>query len=96
MPSTPQAQEEGDRDRRRRYSVRPENRLDATSDVRGRQWGMLPTMFEVGCDLLRLAGLALAARGFEFLGENLLRIGMEMVEGDAGGIEPARRSASPN
>ena len=75
---------------------RPENRLDATSAVRGRQWGMLPTMFEVGCDLLRLAGLALAARGFEFLGENLLRIGMEMVEGDAGGIEPARRTASPN
>jgi hypothetical protein len=53
---------------------------------------MLPTMFEVGCDLLRLAGLALAARGFEPLGENLLRIGMEMVEGDAEGIEPARRT----
>ena len=40
-------------------------------------------MFDVGCDLLRLAGLALAARGFEPLGENLLRIGMELVEGDA-------------
>jgi len=53
-------------------------------------------MFEVGCDLLRMAGLALAARGFESLGENLLRIGMEMVEGDPGDIEPARRPASPN
>ncbi len=72
------------------------DRPNATSAVRGRQWGMLPSMFEVGCDLLRLAGLALAARGFEPLGENLLRIGMEMVEGDAGGIEPARRPTSPN
>ncbi|MGO9290740.1 MAG: hypothetical protein ACLP66_14840 [Polyangia bacterium] len=53
-------------------------------------------MFEVGCDLLRLAGLALAARGFEPLGENLLRIGIELVEGEAGDIEPARRPASPN
>jgi hypothetical protein len=80
----------------RSSSVRPENRLDATSAVRCRQWGMLPSMFDVGCDLLRLAGLALAARGFEPLGENLLRIGMEMVEGNAGDIEPARRPASPN
>jgi len=74
----------------------PTNRPDATAAVRGRQWGMLPSMFEVGCDLLRMAGLALAARGFESLGENLLRIGMEMVEGDPGDIEPARRPASPN
>ena len=42
---------------------------------------MLPSMFDVGCDLLRLAGLALAARGFEPLGKNLLRIGIELVEG---------------
>ena len=53
-------------------------------------------MFDVGCDLLRMAGLALAARGFETVGENLLRIGIELVEGDAGGIEPARQPASPN
>jgi hypothetical protein len=29
---------------------------------------MLPSMFDVGCDLLRMAGLALAARGFERMG----------------------------
>ena len=40
-------------------------------------------MFDVGCDLLRLAGLALAARGFEPLGERLLRIGIELVQGEA-------------
>ena len=45
-------------------------------------------MFDVGCDLLRMASLALAARGFEPLGENLLRLGMEMVEGEAKDIEP--------
>jgi hypothetical protein len=43
-------------------------------------------MFDVGCDLLRTAGLALAARGFEAMGENLLRIGIELVEGEAGPI----------
>jgi hypothetical protein len=57
---------------------------------------MLPSMFDVGCDLLRMAGLALAARGFEAMGENLLRIGMELVDGEAGDIEPVRRPASPN
>lgn len=53
-------------------------------------------MFDVGCDLLRMAGLALAARGFEAMGENLLRIGMELVEGEAGDIEPVRWPTSPN
>jgi hypothetical protein len=43
-----------------------------------------------------MAGLALAARGFEAMGENLLRIGMELVDGEAGDIEPVRRPASPN
>jgi hypothetical protein len=57
---------------------------------------MLPSMFDVGCDLLQMASLALAARGFESLGENLLRIGIELVEGEAGDIEPVRRPASPN
>jgi hypothetical protein len=57
---------------------------------------MLPSMFDVGCDLLRMAGLALAAQGFEAMGENLLRVGMELVEGEAGDIEPVRRPASPN
>ena len=67
------------------------NRLNATSVVLGRQWGMLPSMFEVGCDLLRLASLALAARDFAPLGENLLRIGIELVEGEAGAaLEPSR------
>ena len=43
----------------------------------------LPSMFEVGCDLLQMAGLALASRGFEPLGERLLRIGIELVQGEA-------------
>jgi len=51
-------------------------------------------MFDVGCDLLRLAGLALAARGFEPLGKNLLRIGIELVEGEAGNIEPSSSAVS--
>ena len=52
---------------------------------------MLPSMFDVSCDLLRMAGLALAARGFEPMGENLLRIGIELVEGEAGAVlEPSR------
>ena len=57
---------------------------------------MLPSMFDVGCDLLRMAGLALAARGFEAMGENLLRVGMALVEGEAGDIEPVRWQTSPN
>jgi len=38
-----------------------------------------------------LASLALAARDFAPLGENLLRIGIELVEGEAGAaLEPSR------
>ena len=44
---------------------------------------MMPSMFEVGCDLLRAASFALAARGYEQMGENLLRTGMELIEGAA-------------
>jgi hypothetical protein len=44
---------------------------------------MLPSMFDVGCDLLRMASLALAARRFEPLGENLLRLAIGLVEGEA-------------
>jgi hypothetical protein len=44
---------------------------------------MLPSMFDVGCDLLRMASLALAARGFEPLGKNLLRLAIELVKGEA-------------
>ena len=47
-------------------------------------------MFDVGCDLLRMASLALAARGFEPLGENLLRLGVELMEDAAWDIEPRR------
>ena len=50
---------------------------------------MLPTMFDVGYDLLRMASLALAAQDFEIVGQNLLRIGIELVEGDVRDIEPA-------
>jgi hypothetical protein len=42
---------------------------------------MLVSMHEVGCDLLRIASLALAARGFEALGQNFLHLGMELVDG---------------
>jgi hypothetical protein len=49
---------------------------------------MLPTMFDVGYDLLRMASLALAAQDFETVGQNLLRIGIELVEGDVRDIEP--------
>jgi hypothetical protein len=48
----------------------------------------------------RVDSLALAAgagvRGFEDLDESLLIIGMELVEDDAGDINPVRRPASPN
>ena len=47
-------------------------------------------------DLLRMAGLALAARGFEAMGEDLLRIGIELVEGDVRDIETAPWPPSPN
>lgn len=46
-------------------------------------------MFDVGSDFLRMASLALAARVFEAMGQNLLRIGIELVEGDVRDIEPA-------
>jgi len=39
-------------------------------------------MLDVGSDLLRIASLALAAHDFEAMGQNLLRIGIELVEGD--------------
>jgi hypothetical protein len=48
---------------------------------------MMPTMFEVGCDLLRVASFALAAHGYQEMGENLLRTGMELIEGAAEDIE---------
>jgi len=51
---------------------------------------MFPSMFETGSDLLRVASLALAAKGFEPLGERLLRLGKELVEGSAKDIESAR------
>jgi hypothetical protein len=57
---------------------------------------MLPSMFDVGCDLLRMAGLALAARGFEPLGKNLLCLGVELMEDAAWDIEPTRWPTSPN
>jgi hypothetical protein len=53
-------------------------------------------MFAVGCDLLRMASLALVAQGFERMGENLMRVGMELVEGDVTDIEPTRWPATPN
>jgi len=57
---------------------------------------MLFSMFDVGCDLLRLASLALAAHGFKAMGENLLRLGIDLVEGDATDFEATRRSAALN
>lgn len=53
-------------------------------------------MSDVGCDLLRLASMALPAQGFETMGQNLQRIGIELVEGDVRDIEPARWPSSPN
>jgi hypothetical protein len=44
-------------------------------------------MYEVGSDLLRVASLALVANGYEEMGENLLRTGMELIEGHAKDIE---------
>jgi hypothetical protein len=44
-------------------------------------------MFEVGSDLLRVASFALAAHGYEEMGENLLRTGLELIDGAAGEVE---------
>ena len=44
---------------------------------------MMPTMSEVGSDLLRVASFALVARGYEQLGNRLLSTGMELLEGAA-------------
>jgi len=49
---------------------------------------MMPSMYEVGSDLLRVASLALVAHGYEEMGENLLRTGMELIEGAANESEP--------
>ncbi len=46
---------------------------------------MLFTMLDVGCDLLRMASLALVARCAEAMGQNLLLLGIELVEGNARG-----------
>lgn len=42
---------------------------------------MMPGMYETGSDLLRAASFALAAEGYVDIGENLLRMGMELLEG---------------
>jgi hypothetical protein len=49
--------------------------------------GMMPSMYEVGTDLLRVASFALVAHGYEEMGENLLRTGLELIEGAAGEVE---------
>jgi len=50
---------------------------------------MLPAMFDVGSDQLRMARRPLAALDFEIKGQNFLRIGIELAEGDVRDIEPA-------
>jgi hypothetical protein len=47
---------------------------------------MLFSRFDVGCDLLRIASLALAAHGFEALGQTFVRLGMVLLDGNTPNI----------
>lgn len=51
---------------------------------------MMPSMFEVGSDLLRVASFALVAHGYEEMGKNLLRTGLELIEGAATDVDGER------